>query len=85
MEYYRRALAANPEHVPTLIGIGGILSVGKQHRMALAHLRKAVSVAPEDPRGWYYLALGQLNAGRYTEAQGIAAKGGGTDPFGCPA
>ena len=75
LEYYRRALAAHPEHVPTLIGIGGILSVGKQHRMALFHLRKAVSVAPEDPRGWYYLALGQLNAGRYTEARESLRKG----------
>jgi Flp pilus assembly protein TadD len=36
---------------------------------AQSYYRKALQIAPEDPRGWYAFGLGEFNAGRREQAR----------------
>jgi tetratricopeptide (TPR) repeat protein len=54
---YRRALAVDAGHVPSLIGLSTMLSRGGAHREAHAAIMTAVAQAPQDPPLLY--AIGQ--------------------------
>ena len=73
--FYQLALNAQPDHFMALINSASILSLGKQHEEALVYYQKAVDAAPADPRGWYYLGLGQITAGRPKDARSSLQKG----------
>lgn len=52
---YRKALAADPSHVPTLQEYGQTLYANEDFEAAAAQFQKLVELAPEDPVGWYNL------------------------------
>jgi tetratricopeptide (TPR) repeat protein len=56
IQHYQKARIRDPEHAPTLRGLGHSLFKTKKYREALTFIRKAIDLAPEDKESLYTLA-----------------------------
>ena len=79
-QFYRLALQADPDHFQALVNIGSMLSVREQHEEAIGHLERATELVPDEGRGWYCLAMAQINAGRLEEARQAIERALDTEP-----
>jgi protein O-GlcNAc transferase len=75
VDYYLKALNANPEFLPALLNMAGVLDLQEQHEEALQYYQKALQTAPDDPRVWYNLGLSELHADHRNEARLAWEKG----------
>jgi tetratricopeptide (TPR) repeat protein len=67
--YYKRALIIDPHYLPALLNIAVVLDMDGRNAEAQPYYQKAIQIAPNDPRGWYALGLGEYNAGRLDQAR----------------
>ncbi|MFT5086221.1 MAG: tetratricopeptide (TPR) repeat protein [Candidatus Latescibacterota bacterium] len=67
--YYKRALSIDPHYLPALLNIAVVLDMDGRNAEAQPYYQKAIQIAPNDPRGWYALGLGEYNAGRLDQAR----------------
>jgi len=65
---YREALAANPDDLPALGGLGVLLVQSGRHQEAVAPLERAVALAPAEAQGQVNLGSAYASAGRLPEA-----------------
>ena len=56
IQHFQRARVRDPEHAPTLRGLGHSLFKTKKYKEALAFIRKAIDLAPDDKESLYTLA-----------------------------
>ncbi|MDR0448236.1 MAG: tetratricopeptide repeat protein [Treponema sp.] len=66
--HYQKAKARDPEHAPTLRGLGHSLFKMKKYKEALAFIRKAMDLAPEDKESLYILADCYFEANQVDQA-----------------
>ena len=64
LAYYRQAIDTEPTYVPALVNAANLLSSLQRHSEALAYYQKATELSPQVPNTWYFLGMGQLNAGQ---------------------
>ncbi|MBI2932936.1 MAG: tetratricopeptide repeat protein [Planctomycetes bacterium] len=75
IEYYRRALEKEPEHVQTLIGLGNCLNAMGDRAGARQTYEKALTLAPDEPKLCNNLAdLYRTIGERLEEAEALAEK-----------
>ena len=55
IQHFQKARIRDPEHAPTLRGLGHSLFKTKKYKEALAFIRKAIDMAPEDKESLYTL------------------------------
>jgi protein O-GlcNAc transferase len=65
---YRAALAANPDDLSSLGGLGVLLVQSGRHQEAIAPLERAAAMAPSDAQGQVNLGSAYASAGRLPEA-----------------
>lgn len=75
VDYYLKALNADPGYLPALLNMAGVLDLQEQHEKALQYYQRALQTAPDDPRVWYNLGLSEVRAGRRDEARQAWEKG----------
>jgi tetratricopeptide (TPR) repeat protein len=69
--YYQRARIRDPEHAPTLRGLGHSLFKVRKYKEALAFIRKAIDLAPDDKESLYTLGECYFEANQTDQAQKI--------------
>jgi tetratricopeptide (TPR) repeat protein len=73
IQHFQKARLKDPEHAPTLRGLGHSLFKTKKYKEALAFIRKAIDLAPDDKESLYTLAECYYEANQTDQAQKIFA------------
>jgi tetratricopeptide (TPR) repeat protein len=73
IQHFQKARMRDPEHAPTLRGLGHSLFKTKKYREALAFIRKAIDLAPDDKESLYTLAECYFEANQTEQALKIFA------------
>ncbi|MCL1814298.1 MAG: tetratricopeptide repeat protein [Treponema sp.] len=73
IQHFQKARIRDPEHAPTLRGLGHSLFKTKKYKDALAFIRKAIDLAPEDKESLYTLAECYFEANQTEQALKIFA------------
>ncbi|MDR2662322.1 MAG: tetratricopeptide repeat protein [Treponema sp.] len=68
IHYFQKARFKDPEHAPTLRGLGHSLFKTKKYKEALAFIRKAIELAPDDKESLYTLAECYFEANQTEQA-----------------
>jgi tetratricopeptide (TPR) repeat protein len=71
IQHFQKARVRDPEHAPTLRGLGHSLFKTKKYKEALAFIRKAIDLAPEDKESLYTLGECYYEANQTEQAQKI--------------
>ncbi|MDR2552092.1 MAG: tetratricopeptide repeat protein [Treponema sp.] len=71
IQHFQRARIKDPEHAPTLRGLGHSLFKTKKYKDALSFIRKAIDLAPDDKESLYTLAECYYEANQTEQAQKI--------------
>ncbi|MCL1928797.1 MAG: tetratricopeptide repeat protein [Treponema sp.] len=71
IQHYQKARMRDPEHAPTLRGLGHSLFKVKKYKDALAFIRKAIDLAPDDKESIYTLGECYYEANQTEQAQKI--------------
>jgi tetratricopeptide (TPR) repeat protein len=73
IQHFQKAKTRDPEHAPTLRGLGHSLFKTKKYKEALAFIRKAIELAPDDKESLYTLAECYYEANQTEQALKIFA------------
>jgi len=73
IQHFQKARIRDPEHAPTLRGLGHSLFKIKKYKEALAFIRKAIDLAPDDKESLYTLGECYFEAGQTDQALKIFA------------
>jgi tetratricopeptide (TPR) repeat protein len=68
VEYYRRALASNPQFASALVNLGRVHHQRRDYAKAISHYRSALSAEPDLAIAHVYWAESALARGRFKEA-----------------
>jgi tetratricopeptide (TPR) repeat protein len=71
--HFQKAKLKDPEHAPTLRGLGHSLFKTRKYKEALASIRKAIELAPDDKESLYTLAECYFEANQTDQALKIFA------------
>ena len=71
IQHYQKARMRDPEHAPTLRGLGHSLFKTRKYKEALAFIRKAMDLAPDDKESLYTLGECYFEANQTEQAQKI--------------
>jgi tetratricopeptide (TPR) repeat protein len=74
VQHFQQARLRDPEHAPTLRGLGHSLFKLKKYKEALTFIRKAIDLAPDDKESFYTLAECYFEANQTEQAQKIFAR-----------
>jgi len=69
LDFYQRALRADPDFGPTLVNAGGVLNAMGRHQEALPHFERAMVVKPGDPGIRFSLGVTYLSLEQHDEAR----------------
>lgn len=86
MASYEAALLLNPDHVPSLVGVGNVHVHRQQWLEAVGRYERAAELAPSDHRvrsniGQAYLGLGELDQASYWANNAVEVLGENDDDF----
>jgi len=73
VQHFQKARIRDPEHAPTLRGLGHALFKIKKYKEALAFIRKAIDLAPDDKESLYTLGECYFEANQTEQALKIFA------------
>ena len=73
IQFFQKARSKDPEHAPTLRGLGHSLFKIKKYKDAMNFIRKAIDLAPEDKESFYTLAECYYEANQTDQALKIFA------------